>query len=121
MNRLDSMGAALCLVFLASCARTGGAAKEAPGCPVARVGDDVVTVADAEVLRAAIQPPLTRGEAKRLAVSATAAYRQQNPDGSLAAIEERLVAYRKAMHDKTELAALSVEPGACWAGPSPSR
>ena len=106
------------LPLLAGCARAGGAAREAPGCAVARVGDDMVTVADAEVVRAAVQPPLTRGEAKRLAVSATAAYRRQNPQGSMAGMDERLAVYRNAARQAAEADALPVQPGACWGGPS---
>ncbi|MDI1477689.1 hypothetical protein [Polyangium sp. y55x31] len=102
------------LALAAGCAEARSTPHDEPDCTVARVGDDVVTVRDADVLRAVMQPPPTRGEAKRLAVSATAAYRQTHPSGALAAMDERLVAYRQAIRQKTDLGALSVEPGACW-------
>jgi hypothetical protein len=102
------------LALLAGCGRTGSRPEGGPDCEVARVGDDVVTVADADVLRAVIQPPLTRGEAKRLAVSATAAYRQQNPQGPAAGMDERLAVYRQAVRDKAAPVALPVQPGTCW-------
>ncbi|MDC3954301.1 hypothetical protein [Polyangium jinanense] len=121
MRRLDSTwvsGARVVfagLLALASgCAEARSAPHDEPDCTVARVGDDVVTVRDAEVLRAVLQPPPTRGEAKRLAVSATAAYRQEHPSGALAAMDERLIAYRQAIRGKSDLAALPVQPGACW-------
>ena len=119
--------AALAAALVAGCAPSRGAGRESAGCAVARVGDDVVTVADAEVVRALVQPPLTRGEAKRLAVSATAAYRGQKPGGPPAPIEERLITYRRAQLQGDALRAAPgapaapaapVEPGACWGGPS---
>ncbi|MDI3291010.1 hypothetical protein [Polyangium sp. 15x6] len=106
------------LALVSGCAEARSAPHDEPGCTVARVGEDVVTVQDADVLRAVIQPPLTRGEAKRLAVSATAAYRQEHPSGALAAMDERLIAYRQAIRAKTNVGALPVQPGACWDSPS---
>ncbi|MDI1444556.1 hypothetical protein [Polyangium sp. 6x1] len=78
-----------------------------------------MTVADAEVVRAAIQPPLTRDEAKRLAVTATAAYRLKHPDGPMAGIGARLSAHREAIRDRSASGTLPIEPGACWAGQEP--
>jgi hypothetical protein len=100
------------------CANASAATGDAPECAVARVGEDVVTVKDADVVRAVVQPGLTRGEAKRLAVAATAAYRQQNPQGSMADMGARLAAYREAVRRKADLSALEkgVLPGACWGG-----
>jgi hypothetical protein len=83
------------------------------------VGDDVVTVADADVVRAAIQPPLTRDEAKRLAVTATAAYRLRHPDGPMAGIGARLLAHRQAVREQSDVGALPIEPGACGAVQGP--
>lgn len=103
------------LAALVGCARPRGAAEDSPTCAVARVGDDVVTVADAEVVRAAIQPPLTRDEAKRLAITATAAYRLRHPDGPMAGIGARLLAHREAVHERSDLSALPIAPGACHA------
>lgn len=103
------------LVSLAGCARPRGAATDAADCVVARVGGDVVTVADAEVVRAAVQPPLTRGEARRLAASATAAYRLQHPEGPMPGVGARLTAHRQAVRDRSDLEVLPVVPGACWA------
>ncbi|HZF55723.1 MAG TPA: hypothetical protein VE093_44215 [Polyangiaceae bacterium] len=124
MNRRERTGIsgaraafALLLALVAGCAQAGGAPREEPGCAVARVGDDVVTVADADVVRAVVQPPLTRGEAKRLAVSATAAYRRLMPRGLMAGMDERLAVYRQAVHHGAELDTLPVQPGACWDGP----
>jgi hypothetical protein len=110
--------AALGLALAAGCAPARGAGRERPSCAVARVGDDVVTVADSDVVRALVQPPLTRGEAKRLAVTATVAYRGQAPQGALAPVDERLAAYRRALRQGAAPPAPPVEPGACWGGPS---
>ena len=108
----------LFLALLAGCAGQKDAPREAPGCAVARVGDDVVTVGDAEIVRAAVQPPLTRDEAKRLAVVATAAYRRQHPQGALAGMAARLAVYRKAARDDTAAGSLPIEPGECRDGRS---
>jgi hypothetical protein len=114
-STLTLLAALVALASLAGCARPRGAATDAPDCSVARVGDDVVTVADAEVVRAAVQPPLTRGEARRLAVSATAAYRLQHPDGPMAGIGPRLHAHRQAVRERSDFDSVPVAPGACWA------
>lgn len=112
---LASLAVTVALAVLAGCARSRGAAEDTPDCAVARVGNDVVTVADADVVRASIQPPLTRDEAKRLAVTATAAYRLRHPDGPLAGIGARLSAHRQAVREQSDLSALPIEPGACRA------
>ncbi|UQA58960.1 hypothetical protein [Polyangium aurulentum] len=113
-SMLTLLAALAALASLAGCSRPRGAATDAPDCTVARVGHDVVTVADAEVVRAAVQPPLTRGEARRLAVSATAAYRLQHPEGPMAGIGARLHAHRQAVRERSELDIVPVAPGACW-------
>lgn len=109
---------AIGLTAIVGCANASAAPGDAPECAVARVGEDVVTVKDADVVRAVVQPGLTRGEAKRLAVAATAAYRQQNPQGSMADMGARLAAYREAVRRKADVGAAvaRVEPGACWGG-----
>lgn len=109
----------LFLALLAGCAAQKDAPRgEAPGCAVARVGDDVVTVGDAEIVRAAVQPPLTRDEAKRLAVVATAVYRRQHPQGALAGMAARLAVYRKTARDDTAAGSPPIEPGECRDGRS---
>ena len=71
------------------------------------------------MIRAAIQPPLTRDEAKRLAVTATAAYRLRHPAGPMAGIGARLLAHRQAVREQSDLGGLPIEPGACWAVQGP--
>lgn len=116
MRRATLAGGLSLLGLLAGCVEAQSRPGDAPGCEIAAVGGEVVTVRDAEIARALIQPPPARDEARRLAVAATLAYRRLHPGQPMGGMHARLTAYRASVREAPGGEQPTIEPRACWAG-----
>lgn len=108
-----------CLLMCGAChAEAAGPGQiGASECRVATTGNHAVTVHDAELVRALVAPPPTRGEAARFAVTVTAAFVAAYPGRPVPDISRRLTTYRRLVERHgAEVPLAPVEPGACWAG-----
>ena len=80
---------------------------------VATVGGVEVSEADASMIRALVQPPPTHGEAERLAVAVTLAYRVEAASAPMPDIGERLLHYRNHYNEAFETPEAKVQWNTC--------
>lgn len=108
----------LALMGALGCGRLDTPGPKPAQCVIAHVGDIPVLTSEADILRAMLQPPPTAEQARRLAVAATAYYRQVYPHGDLPPIESRLAWYRERVSRSrsVDFTAAPVKHGPCWAG-----